>query len=341
VYRAVFPLLKMLDPEVAHYAGMAVLRACQQPITRDILHAITRPHPSLRTTVMGIDFPSPFGVAAGFDKNAEVVTALSSLGFGHVEVGTVTPRPQPGNPKPRLFRLPSDSALVNRMGFNNDGIDTVVNNLALLRRLTPGLIIGLNIGKNRDTAVSDAAHDYAVAAKLAQPVADYLVVNVSSPNTPGLRALQDPSELLPIIDAVTREAGRTPVLVKISPDSPDEEIRDVAQLAKDSNLAGVVATNTTVSREGLRSRTPEISHAGEGGLSGAPLAGRSRDVLALVRETLGDAPAVISVGGVSTGAEVQQRLDAGASLVQAYTSFVYRGPLLAHHINREILAARR
>ncbi|MFZ9105103.1 MAG: quinone-dependent dihydroorotate dehydrogenase [Pontimonas sp.] len=340
MYRAVFPLLKLLDPEVAHYAGMGVLRAIQQPFVRDLFHAITKPHASLKTTVMGIEFPSPFGLAAGFDKNAEVVTALLALGFGHVEVGTVTPRPQPGNPKPRLFRLPSDRALVNRMGFNNDGIDEVVNRLMLLRRLTPGLIIGVNIGKNRDTSAADAVHDYAVTARLAAPVADYLVVNVSSPNTPGLRALQDPSELLPIIDAVKAEAGRVPVLVKISPDSPDAEIRDVAALAREAGLAGVVATNTTVSREGLTSSAPEVAHAGQGGLSGAPLATRSLSVLEVVREALGDDLAVISVGGVSTGSDVHERLRAGASLVQAYTSFVYRGPLLAHHVNRELQALR-
>jgi dihydroorotate dehydrogenase len=323
-----------MDPEVAHYAGMAVLRAIQQPFVRDLFHAITKPHASLRTSVMGIDFPSPFGLAAGFDKNAEVVTALSALGFGHVEVGTVTPRPQSGNPKPRLFRLPSDHALVNRMGFNNDGIDEVVNRLMLLRRLTPGLIIGVNIGKNRDTSASDAVHDHAVTARLAAPVADYLVVNVSSPNTPGLRALQDPRELLPIIDAVKAELGHVPVLVKISPDSPDGEIRDVAALAREAGLAGVVATNTTVSREGMTSSAPELAHAGSGGLSGAPLAARSLSVLEVVRDALGDDLAV------STGADVYERLSAGASLVQAYTSFVYRGPLLAHHVNRELKALR-
>lgn len=226
------------------------------------------------------------------------------------------------------------------MGFNNDGIDEVAKRLSLIRRLTPGLIIGVNIGKNRDTDPSAAAHDYIAAARHVAPVADYLVVNVSSPNTPGLRALQDPRELTPILKGVMTEARGVPVLVKISPDSPDEEIRDVVRVALDNGLAGVIATNTTVSREGLSSSTPEVSHAGEGGLSGAPLASRSRDVLKVVREALGDGPAVISVGGVETGADVDERLRAGATLVQAYTSFVYRGPFLAHHVNRELVAAR-
>lgn len=340
MYRALFPALKLLDPEVAHHLGMSVLRVAQTPITRDILHAITKPDASLRTEAMGLTFPSPFGIAAGFDKNADVVTALSALGFGHVEVGTVTPRPQPGNPRPRLFRLPADRALVNRMGFNNDGIDEVAKRLSLIRRLTPGLIIGVNIGKNRDTDPANAAQDYTAAARHLAAVADYLVVNVSSPNTPGLRALQDPRELTPILKGVVTEAKGVPVLVKISPDSPDDEIRDVSRVALDNGLAGVIATNTSVSREGLSSSKPEVAHAGDGGLSGAPLAARSGDVLKVVRDALGDGPVVISVGGVETGADVDERLRSGATLVQAYTSFVYRGPFLAHHVNRELLAAR-
>ena len=339
MYQAVFPFLKLLDAEVAHHLGMGVLRAVQQPLTKQMVGFVTHPDPALRTEVMGIEFPSPFGVAAGFDKNAEVVSALGALGFGHVEVGTVTPRPQPGNPQPRLFRLPSDKALVNRMGFNNGGVEAIKERLKALRQ-GPRPVIGVNIGKNRDTPLEGAAEDYGMCARELSGLADYLVINVSSPNTPGLRALQDPAELLPLINAVTQHSENTPVLVKISPDSADEEIRDIALLAKDQGLAGVVATNTTVSREGLSSAQSEISHAGEGGLSGAPLEARSRSVLDIVRTALGDGPAVISVGGVSTGKDVHERLNAGANLVQAYTSFVYRGPLLAHHVNKELLAAR-
>lgn len=339
MYRHIFPLLKLLDPELAHHLGMAVLKLVQQPGIRQVVQSITTPDPTLRTRVMGIDFPTPFGVAAGFDKNAEVVRALIALGFGHVEVGTVTPKPQPGNPQPRLFRLPSDQALVNRMGFNNDGVERMEATLRRYRQ-TSQAVVGVNIGKNKATALDRAVDDYRFAASRLSSLADYLVINVSSPNTPGLRALQDPAELMPIIDAVTQEAGGVPVLVKISPDSPDEEIRDICQLVASRGLAGIVATNTTVSREHLASRPAEIRHAGEGGLSGAPLDARSLDVLSLVRETLGDHLAVISVGGVSTGEQVHQRLRSGANLVQAYTSFVYRGPLLAHHVNRELVAAR-
>ena len=339
MYQAVFPFLKLLDAELAHHLGMGVLRAIQQPITKQLVSFVTQPDPSLRTRVMGIDFPSPFGVAAGFDKNAEVISALGALGFGHVEVGTVTPRPQPGNPQPRLFRLPADKALINRMGFNNGGVEHIKKRLEALRGSTSP-VIGVNIGKNRDTALENAAEDYAICARELSDLADYLVINVSSPNTPGLRALQDPTELLPLINAVTEHSGNTPVLVKISPDSADEEIRDIALLAKDRGLAGVVATNTTVSRDGLRSGKAEISHAGDGGLSGAPLKTRSHNVLEIVRTALGDDMAVISVGGVSTGRDVRERVMAGANLVQAYTSFIYRGPLLAHHVNKELLEVR-
>lgn len=340
MYRAIFPLLKLLDAEFAHHAGMTVLKAAQLPGIRGALSAYTRPDPALSTTVMGIDFPTPFGVAAGFDKNAEVVRALIALGFGHVEVGTVTPVAQPGNPAPRLFRLPADQALVNRMGFNNNGVEALATRLRAYRRLAPRPVIGVNIGKNKATPLERAVDDYRLATKTLSPLADYLVINVSSPNTPGLRALQDPAELVALIEAVRHEAGTVPILVKISPDSPDEEIRDICQLVRDASVAGIVATNTTVAREGLRSSPAEIRHAGEGGLSGSPLLTRSRDVLGLARETLGDGATIISVGGVFTGADVQQRLDDGANLVQAYTSFVYRGPLLAHHVNQEILKAR-
>ena len=339
MYRAVFPLLKLLDAETAHHLGMAALHLFQTPPIRHILSGITRPDPTLSTRVMGIDFPTPFGVAAGFDKNGEVVQALGALGFGHVEVGTVTPKPQPGNPTPRLFRLPKDHALINRMGFNNAGVEPLARRLETLRARTTRPVVGVNIGKNKITPLENAVDDYRVAAARLAQLADYLVINVSSPNTPGLRALQDPSELQGIIDAVRAESGLTPVLVKISPDSPDEEIRDICQLVRHSGLAGIVATNTTVSREGLVSRSSDVAQAGAGGLSGSPLATRSRDVLTVVREALGDDLAVISVGGVSTGAEVARRLSDGANLVQAYTSFVYRGPMLAHHVNRELLEA--
>lgn len=337
MYAALFSLLRRFDPEWTHRAGMAVIRALGLPGIRDVVAAGNPHNPRLHTRVMGIDFPSPFGLAAGFDKDAEAIAGLGALGFGHVEVGTVTPRAQPGNPRPRLFRLPDDQALINRMGFNNHGLADMVDRLQRVARSNSRPIIGVNIGKNRDTSLEDARADYAKLAGALADYADYLVVNVSSPNTPGLRALQDPESLRPILESVRSAAGQTPVLVKVSPDSPDEEIRDIATLVTEVGAAGLVATNTTVSRDGLATPSSRLEQMGAGGVSGRPLAARSLEVLSVAREALGPSPCVISVGGVSTGAEVWQRLNAGANLVQAYTAFVYRGPLLARHISRELL----
>ncbi len=340
MYAGVFRLLRQFDPEWTHHAGMAVIRALGLPGIRRALAAATAAPPQLSRDVMGLHFSTPFGLAAGFDKDAEALVGLGALGFGHVEVGTVTPRPQPGNPQPRLFRLPADQALINRMGFNNSGLVAMVKKLEAARRVGTRPIIGVNIGKNRDTPLESAEDDYAQLAAGLGHLADYLVINVSSPNTPGLRALQDPAALSPLIEAVQREAPHTPTLVKVSPDSPDEEIRDLAELVRQMDLAGVVATNTTVSREGLGTPASLVASMGDGGVSGRPLQGRSEQALEVVREALGDDRVVISVGGVMTGGDVMQRLARGADLVQAYTAFVYRGPLLARHINAELLAAR-
>lgn len=337
MYPALFRLLRRLDPEFTHHAGVAVLKALGLPGIRQLLETRNIDDPRLARRVMGLDFAHPFGLAAGFDKDAEVIAGLGAVGFGHVEVGTVTPRPQPGNPSPRLFRLPADQALVNRMGFNNHGAEAMLENLHQARAKTRRPIIGVNIGKNRDTPLEHAEDDYGLLAEKLGPVADYLVVNVSSPNTPGLRALQDPAVLDNLLGVVHQEAGDTPVLVKVSPDSPDEEITDIAGLVTSRGLAGLVATNTTVTREGLATPAARINAVGDGGLSGAPLAGRSEQVLKVARKALGERPCLISVGGVSTGAHMWSRLNAGADLVQAYTSFVYRGPFVARHIIRELL----
>ena len=339
MYQTLFRLLRRFDPEFTHHAGMAVIKALGSPGIRNLVGRGNPDDPALRLRVMGIDFPTPFGLAAGFDKNAEAIAGLGALGFGHVEVGTVTPRPQPGNPRPRLFRLPADRGLINRMGFNNRGVEAMAGRLRAARDFADRPVIGVNIGKNRDTSMESAIDDYRILASRLSSLADYLVINVSSPNTPGLRALQDPSALLPLIDAVSAEAGPTPVLVKISPDSPNDEIRDIATLVRQTSLAGLVATNTTVSREGLVTEESRVAAMGAGGVSGHPLATRSLEALSVAREALGDSLCLISVGGVSTGADVWQRLQAGADLVQAYTSFVYRGPLLARHISKELLEA--
>ncbi len=337
MYPALFALLRRLDPEWTHEAGMAVIRAAGLPGVRRLVAGSWSPSAGLATTVMGLRFRTPFGLAAGFDKNAEAVAGLGALGFGHVEVGTVTPKAQPGNPSPRLFRLPEDKGLINRMGFNNDGVAQMASRLRSIRTLADRPIVGVNIGKNRVTPAEEATADYAYVAREIASLADYLVVNVSSPNTPGLRALGDVRQLEPLVEAVIAEAGSTPVLVKVSPDAADEELREVAEFVASSNLAGLVATNTTVRREGLVTPVETVKRMGEGGVSGTPLASRSLEVLGLVRGSVGD-KTVISVGGVMTGTDVQARLDAGADLVQAYTAFVYRGPFLARHIDREMAA---
>lgn len=323
VFRAV--LLRM-DPETAHAVARVVIRACGLAPIAPVLARLTLPQSTSPVRTLGRTFPSPFGLAAGFDKDARAVAGLAALGFGHVEVGTITPRPQPGNPRPRLFRLTADGALINRMGFNNDGAAAVASRLARLRRRPAAPLVGVNIGKNRDTPLEDAASDYEAATRVLAPVADYLVVNVSSPNTPGLRGLQELDRLRPVLAACVGQAGGVPVLLKIAPDLTDEAIGRIADLVAGAGLAGVVATNTTLSRDGLRTPADRIGAAGAGGLSGAPLAARSTQVLRVLRDALPASACVISVGGVLTAGDVRDRLAAGATLVQGYTGFLYRGP---------------
>ncbi|GAA2753761.1 quinone-dependent dihydroorotate dehydrogenase [Amnibacterium kyonggiense] len=334
-YRALFRVVLMrMDPEAAHHAAVVVIRALgAAPVVAD---AVRRRTTAIGTpvTAMGVRFPTPFGLAAGFDKNAIAVRGLGALGFGHIEIGTVTAKPQPGNPAPRLFRLPADGALINRMGFNNDGAEVVAARLRRLRRRGGLPVVGVNIGKSRVTAVEDAVDDYRFSARLLAPLADYLVVNVSSPNTPGLRGLQELDLLEPLLAAVLSEAGATPLLVKIAPDLEDDAVRHIGALAARLGLAGVVAINTTVRRDGLRTPADRVEAMGAGGLSGPPLATRSLEVLRVLREALPAEACVISVGGVATAADVRARLDAGADLVQGYTAFLYRGPGWAAALNR-------
>lgn len=301
--------------------------------------AKTRSNGRLAVQALGLHFESPFGIAAGFDKNAIAVKTLGELGFSHVEIGTVTALAQPGNEKPRLFRLIKDEALINRMGFNNDGAVAVASRLSKLRsRHASHLpVIGVNIGKSRVVDVENAVEDYRSSAKLLAPVADYLAVNVSSPNTPGLRSLQSVEALRPILEAVQAESLGKPILVKIAPDLADEDVVEVANLTLELGLAGVIATNTTISREGLKTNAGEVSALGAGGLSGPPLKARSIEVLKLLKIALADRAVIISVGGVSNSKDVADRLNAGATLVQGYTGFIYQGPLWARKINRELL----
>lgn len=338
-YGAVFnTVFRGMDAERAHGIGASVIaRLGATAFLRKSAYAFCKPDPSLRVTAMGLEFPSPFGLAAGFDKNAELIDGLTALGFGHVEVGTVTPLAQPGNPKPRMYRLVADRGLINRMGFNNDGAAPAAARIA--RRATRNAIVGVNIGKNKATPAEDAVNDYVDAATAVRDSADYLVVNVSSPNTPGLRGLQELDALEPILRETKAVSGDTPLLVKIAPDLEEDAIRRICRLAIDLGLAGVVATNTTIARSPL-STSPRIVEAyGSGGLSGKPLAERSLAVLRIVRDALPDDMCIISVGGVATHHDVRDRLDAGATLVQGYTAFLYEGPLWAASINRGLIAA--
>ncbi|WP_423924000.1 quinone-dependent dihydroorotate dehydrogenase [Frigoribacterium sp. 2-23] len=341
-YRVLFDtVFARMDPEDAHHLAFRVMRAVPAVGLGGLVRRLTGPDASLAVETLGLRFPSPFGVAAGFDKDARGIEALGALGFGHVEVGTLTARPQPGNDRPRLFRLVPDLAVVNRMGFNNGGARRAAAQIAVSRRATRRPVIGVNIGKSRVVDVDDAIEDYLESTRLLAPVADYLAVNVSSPNTPGLRGLQELDRLDPLLRAVRDAAGETPVLVKIAPDLDDDGIRRIGALVTDIGLSGIIATNTTLSRDDLSTSPDIVEAAGAGGLSGAPLARRSLEVLRLVRESVPAELCVISVGGVTTARDVDERLRAGATLVQGYTAFLYEGPLWARRVNRGLLALRR
>jgi dihydroorotate dehydrogenase len=317
-----------MDPERAHHFGMFVIRLASAIGLTKILRRTSKN----QVHVMGLEFNGPFGLAAGFDKNSKAVIALGELGFSHVEIGTVTAIAQPGNEKPRLFRLTKDRALINRMGFNNDGAEVIAGRLAELRTSKEKLpVIGVNIGKSKVVELANAVEDYRLSTKLLAPYADYLAINVSSPNTPGLRSLQSVAALKPILEAVLAESVGKPVLVKIAPDLADEDIVAVCELAESLGLVGVIATNTTVGRSELI--TENYADFGEGGLSGAPLHSRALEVLKLIRKSVAKEFVVISVGGVETKDQVEERIKAGANLVQGYTGFVYFGPLWARKLN--------
>ncbi|HEY1553014.1 MAG TPA: quinone-dependent dihydroorotate dehydrogenase [Kofleriaceae bacterium] len=335
-------VLSRLPAEGTHRVSFALLRALVAvPGIRTVMARMFAPRDAtLRVRVFGRDLPGPLGLAAGFDKDAEGYDALLALGFGFVEVGTVTAEAQPGNPKPRLFRLPKDRALVNRMGFNNHGADAAARRLARPRH---GLV-GINIGKTKRVGDADATADFTRSATTLAPLADYLVVNVSSPNTPGLRDLQAVDRLRPLLVAVRAACDlaspmrRVPLLVKIAPDLADADIDAVADLALELGLDGIIATNTTIARTGLTTSDAKVAALGNGGLSGAPLKQRSLDVLRRLRARVGDRLVLIAVGGIETGEDAFARLQAGATLVQAYTGFIYGGPWWPRRIHRELAA---
>ncbi|WP_370248173.1 quinone-dependent dihydroorotate dehydrogenase [Nocardioides sp.] len=318
---------RRLDAERAHHLGFAAVRAAG-PVLR------WRRPVGTPVEALGLRFPHPLGLAAGFDKNGVGIDALGALGFGHVESGTVTGQAQPGNPRPRLFRLVEDHAVVNRMGFNNEGAAAVAARLAARGRPAGAPVLGINIGKTKVVPEDDEAAvlaDYGVSARLLAPHADYLVVNVSSPNTTGLRSLQAVERLEPLLEHVRATADaaaarHVPLLVKIAPDLADEDVVDVAAMARRIGLDGLIATNTTIARDGLRSAPAEVERIGAGGLSGRPLTHRATEVLRLVRAEVGADLVLIGVGGITTPEEARERLAAGATLVQGYTAFIYEGP---------------
>lgn len=329
IYDAVRRFLFQAPPERIHTLVFGALRgATSTEAARRQLRRVLAPRdPVLASTVFGMRFAGPLGLAAGFDKDGLGLNTWGALGFGYAEVGTVTAVPQPGNPEPRLFRLPADRALLNRMGFNNHGAGALAIRLA---RHHPDVPIGVNIGKSKITPPEQAAQDYAASARLLGPLASYLVVNVSSPNTPGLRDLQAVESLRPILAAVLAETT-TPVLVKIAPDLSDNDVDAVADLAIEMGLAGIVATNTTVSRVGLR--TPHVDDLGAGGISGPPVARRSLEVLHRLHARVGGRLVLISAGGIETADDAWERITAGASLLQGYTGFIYGGGMWAKHIH--------
>ncbi|ORV40914.1 dihydroorotate dehydrogenase [Mycolicibacter engbaekii] len=329
LYDALRRAMFLLPPERVHTLAFGALRgATATAPTRRALRRRLAPHdPVLASTVFGVHFPGPLGLAAGFDKDGVGLNTWGALGFGYAEVGTVTAAPQPGNPAPRLFRLPKDRALLNRMGFNNHGSQALAAKLAGHR---PDVPIGVNIGKTKVTPPEGAVEDYRASARLLAPLAAYLVVNVSSPNTPGLRDLQAIDALRPILAAVRAETTK-PVLVKIAPDLADTDVDAIADLCMELDLAGIVATNTTVSRDGLS--TPGVAELGPGGISGPPVARRALEVLRRLYARVGDRLVLISVGGIETADDAWERITAGASLLQGYTGFIYGGGLWARNIH--------
>lgn len=327
-------VLRWLPTEWVHHVALASLRVFMSLFGGLARRLLRTSDPKLAIDALGLHFAHPVGLAAGFDKNATAYEALAALGFGFVEIGTVTGQGQPGNPKPRLFRLPADRALINRMGFNNLGASVVATHLTAARSVP----LGVNIGKTKIVTEEHAASDYVHSTRLLGPLADYLVVNVSSPNTPGLRNLQAVELLRPLLQAVKEELAsiskRPPLLLKIAPDLNDADIDAIADLALELSLDGIIATNTTISRAGLRSSAAEVEACGAGGLSGAILKARSLDVLQRLYAKVGRRLTLISVGGIENADDVWARLCAGASLVQIYTGFVYHGPLVVWSLQR-------
>ncbi len=337
IYKRILrPILFLLPAETAHRLIFAVLKI---PFVQHMLKATYHfSDKNLQRELFGLTFPNPIGLAAGFDKNAEIFHQLSAMGFGFIEIGTVTPLPQPGNPRPRLFRLKADQAIINRMGFNNEGVEEVVRRL---RKRDKSIIIGGNIGKNKTTPNELAVRDYLQCFEKLFDYVDYFVINVSSPNTPNLRELQEKEPLLKLLNklkaANAAKANPKPILLKIAPDLSDAQLDDIIDIVQQTEIAGIIATNTTISRENLKTSPEAIEKIGAGGLSGKPLKNRSTKVIRyLHQKSAGEIP-IIGVGGIHSAADALEKLDAGASLIQLYTGFVFEGPALIRQIKKVLL----
>jgi dihydroorotate dehydrogenase len=334
------PLLFLVDPEKIHHFVFSLLRLKGKiPGFRWILSSLfVTEDPRLEKEVFGIRFKNRVGLAAGFDKDARLIDEMACLGFGFIEIGTLTPKPQPGNEKPRLFRLPKDQALINRMGFNNEGVLAAVERL---KKRTSSVIVGGNIGKNKSTPNETALEDYAYCFEALYQYVDYFVVNVSSPNTPGLRELQEKEPLRKLLSYVKElslsKPKQKPVLLKIAPDLTQEQLDDVVEILKATHTDGVIATNTTISREGLNTGKSILDQVGNGGLSGKPLAARATEVIRYLRSKLGPDYPIIGVGGILTTDDALEKIKAGADLIQLYTGFIYEGPGIVSSINKAIL----
>ncbi len=336
MYKSIIrPILFFFDPEAVHHFSFKMIRFFNNIGLGGLFRSLYKVNdPKLERTVFGLTFPNPVGLAAGFDKDAKLYKELSNLGFGFVEIGTVTPKPQPGNPKKRLFRLQKDSAIINRMGFNNGGVEAAAERL----KKNNGVLIGGNIGKNKVTPNEEAVNDYLSCFESLFPYVDYFVVNVSSPNTPNLRELQDKEPLTKLLKTLkganAKKEAPKPILLKIAPDLTDSQLLDIIDIVSETKIDGVIATNTTISREGLASANKEET----GGLSGKPLKNRSTEVIRFLSEKSHQAFPIIGVGGIHSEADALEKLEAGASLVQLYTGFIYEGPALIKRINKAILS---
>ena len=341
MFKLIRSVLFLFDPEKIHYFTAWLIRTTLAiPGMKTLWTKRFRLEDSrLKTKVFGIEFDNPVGLAAGFDKNASMFNDLAYCGFGFIEIGTVTPLGQPGNEKPRLFRLKEDAGIINRMGFNNDGVDNALKNLKIKKTK---LIIGGNIGKNKSTPNEKATQDYIKSFNALFDVVDYFVVNVSSPNTPNLRALQEREPLTELLKSLqlenAKQAERKPILLKIAPDLTDAQLNDIIEIVQEVRLDGVIATNTTISRDGLKTSNDRIESIGAGGLSGKPVKARSTEVIRYLATKSNKAFPIVGVGGIHSAEDALEKMDAGADLVQLYTGFVYEGPKLVKDINKAILA---